>query len=125
MKKIKTKTKTKTAKKTEYCPISTVLSLIGHKWKIFVIRDLLEGAKRFNELKKSTGASQKSLTIHLRELEDRGIVERKAYKEVPPRVEYSLTDIGYSLAPVLESMAQWGTDYTEYLRLKEKMKKSE
>ena len=118
-------TKTKTAKKTTHCPISTVLSLIGHKWKIFVIRDLLEGAKRFNELKKTTGASQKSLTIHLRELEDRGIVERKAYKEVPPRVEYSLTDIGYSLAPVLESMAQWGTDYTEYLRLKEKMKKSE
>ena len=114
-----------TTKKSEQCPISTVLSLIGHKWKIFVIRDLLEGSKRFNELKKTTGASQKSLTIHLRELEEKGIVDRKVYKEVPPRVEYTLTDIGYSLAPVLEAMAQWGTDYTEYCRLKEKIKKSE
>lgn len=111
----------KTTKKQTICPISTVLSLIGHKWKIFILRDLLEGPKRFNELKKTTGASQKSLTIHLRELEDKEIIERKAYKEVPPRVEYSLTDIGYSLAPVLDSMAQWGTDYTEYIKLKEKL----
>ncbi len=113
--------KAKTITKNVQCPISTVLSLIGHKWKIFIIRDLLEGAKRFNELKKATGASQKSLTKHLRELEDKGIVERKAYKETPPRVEYALTDIGYSLAPVLESMAQWGTDYIEYCRLKSKI----
>ena len=95
------KIKTKTAKKTTHCPISTVLSLIGHKWKIFVIRDLLEGAKRFNELKKSTGASQKSLTIHLRELEDRGIVERKAYKEVPRK--------GFAIVMTT------GTEYSVYI----------
>ena len=118
---MKKKKTTKIIKKTEQCPISKVISLIGHKWKIFIIRDLLEGARRFNELKKATGASQKSLTKHLRELEDKGIVERKAYKETPPRVEYALTDIGYSLAPVLESMAQWGTDYIEYCRLKSKI----
>ncbi len=112
----------KQKKATSKCPIETVFALIGHKWKIYIIRDLLEGEKRFGELKKSTGASQKSLTTHLRELEDTGIIERKVYPSIPPHVGYFLTDIGYSLAPVLESMAQWGTDYEEYKKLLEKLK---
>lgn len=101
--------------------INEVLKLLSNKWKVFVIRDLLEGKKRFGELKKMTGASQKSLTFALRELEEDEIVIRKAFAEIPPRVEYSLTDVGYSLAPVLEAMMQWGTDYKEYCRLKQKL----
>lgn len=108
-------------KKLPKCPIETLLLLVGHKWKLLIIRDLLEGTKRFGELKKDTGASQKSLTVHLREMEDDGLIERKVYPEVPPRVEYSLTDIGFSLAPVLEMMAQWGSDYKEYSKLKTKL----
>ena len=92
-----------------------------NKWKVLILRDLLEGSRRFGELKQATGASQKSLTSKLREMEDAGLVERKVFPEVPPRVEYTLTDIGYSLAPVLDSMAQWGTDYREYCRLKDKL----
>ena len=104
------------------CPIAVVLRLIGSKWKIFIIRDLLEGTKRFGQLKKATGCSQKVLTANLREMEDDGLIERRIFAEVPPRVEYTLTDVGYSMAPVLESMAQWGTDYKEYLKIKSKMK---
>lgn len=111
-------------KKKDNCPIETVYELIGNKWKILIIRDLLDGTKRFGELKKATGASQKSLTTNLREMENDGLVERKVFPEIPPRVEYTLSDIGYSLAPVLDSMAQWGTDYTEYCKLKEKLKKT-
>lgn len=106
----------------QLCPIETVIKLIGNKWKVYILRDLLDGKKRFGELKNTTGASQKSLTTHLREMEDSGLLERQVFPEVPPRVEYTLTDIGYSLAPVLDSMAQWGTDYDEYCRLKEKLK---
>ena len=105
------------------CPIQTVFNLIGNKWKILIIRDLLAGKKRFGELKKMTGASQKSLTTQLRELEEEEIVIRKEYAEIPPRVEYSLTDVGMSLAPVLEIMAGWGTDYKKYIELKNKLKK--
>lgn len=102
------------------CPIATVLELIGNKWKVFIIRDLLSGTKRFGVLKKATGASQKSLAANLREMEDDGIVERKVFPEVPPRVEYTLTDIGYSLASVIEPMAEWGSAYKEYCVLKAK-----
>lgn len=109
-------------KKFPKCPIETLLLLIGNKWKIYIIRDLLEGTKRFGELKKATGASQKSLTSSLREMENDGLVLRKVFPEVPPRVEYSLTDIGFSLAPVLDEMAQWGTDYKKYCKLKAKLK---
>lgn len=105
------------------CPIAVVLKLIGSKWKIFIIRDLLEGTKRFGQLKKSTGCSQKVLTANLREMEDDGLIERKIFAEVPPRVEYTLTDVGYSIAPVLDAMAQWGTDYKQYLKIKSKIKK--
>lgn len=110
-------------KKLPACPIETVISMIGNKWKFLIIRDLLEGKKRFGELKSETGASQKSLTIHLRELEEEGILTRQSFPTVPPKVEYTLTDIGYSLAPVLEVMAQWGTDYKEYCKLKKKLEK--
>ncbi len=105
------------------CPVATVLEFIGNKWKVFIIRDLLSGTKRFGELKKATGASQKSLAANLREMEDDGLVERKVFPEVPPRVEYTLTDIGYSLAAVIEPMAQWGSAYKEYCRLKLKKDK--
>lgn len=100
------------------CPIETVLVLLDSKWKYIIIRELLEGEKRFGELKKDTGASQKSLTTNLREMEADGLIERKVYGEIPPRVEYSLSDIGYSLAPILDAMAGWGTDYKRFCSLK-------
>ena len=99
------------------CPIETTLNLIGNKWKIIIVRDLLGGAKRFGELKKSVGAtknqsiSQKVLTQNLRELEEAKIIKRKVYAEGPPRVEYSLTDLGQSLDSVLHSLESWGENY--------------
>lgn len=103
------------------CPVETTLKLIGEKWKILIIRDLLNGTKRFGELKKAcSGISQKVLTTNLRAMEDDGLVTRKVFPEVPPRVEYTLTDVGYSLAPVLNAMASWGTDYKVFLKLLEK-----
>lgn len=94
------------------CPVETTLMLISDRWKVLIIRDLLDGTKRFGELKKSIGKiSQKVLTANLRAMEESGLVNRKVYAEVPPRVEYSLTDTGYSLKPVLDVMVQWGTEY--------------
>ncbi len=94
------------------CPVETTLMLIGDKWKVLILRDLMGGTKRFGELKKSIGTvSQKVLTAQLRDMEDKGLLTRKVYAEVPPRVEYTLTDIGYSLKPILDSMVIWGTDY--------------
>lgn len=94
------------------CPVEITLTLIGEKWKILILRDLIDGTKRFGELKKSIGAvSQKVLTAQLRDMEGKGLVNRKVYAEVPPRVEYSLTEIGYSLKPILDSMMEWGIDY--------------
>ena len=94
------------------CPVETTLMLIGDKWKVLILRDLLDGTRRFGELKKSIGSvSQKVLTAQLRDMEDKGLLTRKVYAEVPPRVEYTLTDTGYSLKPVLDSMVAWGTDY--------------
>ena len=116
--------KTRDEKLFQECPIETLLKLLDGKWKVFIVRDLLDGKKRFGELKKATGASQKSLTINLREMEEAGLLERKVFGEVPPRVEYSLTDIGYSLAPVLDAMAGWGLDYKEYCKLKEQIESS-
>lgn len=96
------------------CPVEMTLQLIGNKWKVLIIRDLLGGTKRFSELKKSvTGITQKVLTSNLRDMEESGLVERTVYPEVPPRVEYTLTDTGYSLQPILDSMTQWGTAYKE------------
>lgn len=94
------------------CPVELTLLLISNKWKVLIIRDLLEGTKRFSELKKSiTNISQKVLTSNLREMEENELLTRKVYPEVPPRVEYTLTDIGYSLKTLLDDMDKWGTWY--------------
>ena len=94
------------------CPVETTLTLISNKWKVLIIRDLLSGTKRFNELMKSIGSiSQKVLTSNLRSMEEDGLLIRKVYPEVPPRVEYTLTDLGYSLKPILHAMLYWGLDY--------------
>ena len=94
------------------CPVETTLMLIGDKWKVLIQRDLMDGTKRFGELKKSIGTvSQKVLTAQLRDMEEKGLLTRKVYAEVPPRVEYTLTETGYSLKPVLDSMWAWGLDY--------------
>jgi DNA-binding HxlR family transcriptional regulator len=101
-------------KELPLCPVETTLLLIGDKWKVLILRDLIEGTKRFGELKKSIGAiSQKVLTQQLREMEEDGLVERKVYAEVPPRVEYTLTEDGISLKPILDSMWAWGEQYKE------------
>ena len=94
------------------CPVETTLMLISDRWKVLIIRDLLDGTKRFGELKKSVGSiSQKVLTSNLRAMEESGLLTRKVYPEVPPRVEYTLTETGYSLKPILNSMVEWGTEY--------------
>ena len=96
------------------CPVETTLMLIGDKWKVLILRDLMDGTKRFGELKKSIGTvSQKVLTAQLRDMEEKGLLTRKVYAEVPPRVEYTLTETGYSLKPVLDAMSAWGADYQE------------
>ena len=94
------------------CPVETPLTLIGDKSKVLILRDLLPGKKRFGELKKSLGkVSQKVLTAQLRDMESNGLVSRKVYPEVPPRVEYSLTELGQSLKPILDAMQDWGEEY--------------
>ncbi len=94
------------------CPVETTLMLIGDKWKVLILRDLMPGTKRFGELKKSIGSvSQKVLTAQLRNMEESGLVNRKVYAEVPPKVEYSLTELGKSLKPILDSMKNWGENY--------------
>ena len=94
------------------CPVETTLMLIGDKWKVLILRDLMDGTKRFGELKKSIGTvSQKVLTAQLRDMEEKGLLTRKVYAEVPPRVEYTLTETGYSLKPVLDAMSAWGEGY--------------
>ena len=96
------------------CPVETTLMLIGDKWKVLILRDLMPGTKRFGELKKSIGnVSQKVLTAQLRDMESNGLLTRQVYPEVPPRVEYTLTDIGESLKPILGAMFDWGMDYKE------------
>ena len=97
------------------CPVETTLALIGDKWKVLILRDLLPGTKRFGELKRSIGSvSQKVLTAQLRDMESKGLVHREVYPEVPPRVEYSLTHLGRSLAPILDAMRNWGETYQEH-----------
>lgn len=100
------------AKTLPACPVETTLTLISDKWKVLIIRDLLPGTKRFGELRKSIGSvSQKVLTTQLRQMEERGLLTRTVYPEVPPRVEYALTELGHSLEPVLEAMRDWGEAY--------------
>lgn len=96
------------------CPVETTLMLISDRWKVLIIRDLLEGTKRFGELKRSVGnISQKVLTSNLRSMENDGLIIRKVFPEVPPRVEYTLTETGRSLKPILDSMIDWGLAYKE------------
>ena len=94
------------------CPVETTLTLIGSKWKVLILRDLMPGTKRFGELRRSVGSvSQKVLTAQLRDMEACGLVDRQVYAEVPPRVEYSLTELGRSLRPILDAMWAWGEAY--------------
>ena len=107
----------KTVKELPACPVETTLTLIGDKWKVLILRDLLTGTKRFGELKKSIGnVSQKVLTTQLRAMEENGLLTRTVYAEVPPRVEYTLTDLGKSLKPILDAMWNWGEEYKASLR---------
>lgn len=102
------------------CPVETTLNLIGDKWKVLILRDLISGTKRFGELKKSIGnVSQKVLTSQLRDMEENGLINRKVYAEVPPKVEYSLTELGQSLRPILDAMWNWGEGYKKQLIDKE------
>lgn len=100
------------------CPVETTLSLIGNKWQVLILRDLvLNGTMRFKELQRSIGTiSQKVLTSNLRTMEDAGLVHREVFPEVPPRVEYSLTETGKTLKPVLDALWAWGESYKESLR---------
>lgn len=101
------------------CPVETTLQLISDKWKVLIIRDLMDGKKRFGELKKSLGTcSQKVLTQHLRKMEADKLVNRKVYPQVPPKVEYSLTELGYSLKTIIEAMASWGKVYQKNTQTK-------
>ena len=94
------------------CPVETTLMLISNRWNVLILRDLMEGTKRFGKLKKSLGnISQKVLTANLRAMEENGLLIRTVYAQVPPKVEYTLTDTGYSLKPVLDAMVQWGIKY--------------
>ncbi|RPA60984.1 transcriptional regulator [Aerococcus agrisoli] len=94
------------------CPVATTVDLIGNKWKLLIMRELLKGTKRFNELHKAIdGISQKVLTENLKKMEADGIIVRKAYPVVPPKVEYSLSELGDSLRPIIDAMSDWGTNY--------------
>ncbi len=102
----------KTKDELPECPVATTVSIIGSKWKLLIMRNLLVRPWRFNELKKSLdGISQKVLTDSLRSMEQDGIVNRTVYAEVPPRVEYSLSELGESMRPIIKSMEDWGTNY--------------
>ena len=99
-------------KKLPDCPVETTLMLISDRWKVLILRDLFTGTKRFGELKRSlAGISQKVLTTNLKSMEADGLLTRRAYPEVPPRVEYTLTALGESLKPVIAAMFDWGMDY--------------
>lgn len=100
------------ARKLPACPVETTLTLIGDKWNVLILRDLLPGTKRFGELKKSIGnVTQKVLTAQLRQMEENGLLTRTVFAEVPPHVEYTLTELGYSLKPILDAMWTWGEEY--------------
>ena len=94
------------------CPVATTVALIGSKWKLLILRNLMARPWRFNELRKDlAGISQKVLTDSLRSMEEDGLVTRTIYAEVPPRVEYALSDLGESMRPVIQSMQEWGLYY--------------
>lgn len=96
------------------CPVATTLSLIGNRWSPLIVRELLSGTKRFGQLQRALGGvSQKVLTSNLRSMEESGLLTRTVYPEVPPRVEYALTEVGFSLEPVIDSMWNWGRAYQQ------------
>lgn len=96
------------------CPVTTTVQLIGSKWKLLILRNLMQRPWRFNKLRRDLeGISQKVLTDSLRSMEEDGILTRTVYPEVPPRVEYALSDLGQSLRPIIESMAEWGQNYKD------------
>lgn len=98
------------------CPVATTVQLIGNKWKLLIIRNLLRSPQRFSQLMKGVpGISQKVLTDNLRSMESDGIIDRRVFAEVPPRVEYSLSPLGNSLRPIMDAMADWGNDYKKNL----------
>lgn len=99
------------------CPVATTVQLIGNKWKLLILRNLIyTGTQRFTDfIKTIPGISKKVLTDNLRALEDDGLIEREVFAEVPPRVEYSLSSLGRTLKPVLDALSQWGTDYKSTL----------
>ena len=101
-------------------PVSVVLQLVGAKWKILVVKELLKKEMRFVELKNNLGCTAKVLTACLKEMEEDGLVIREEYESLSPKVEYYLTDIGYTLRPVIESMQKWGKEYKRLRKLMEK-----
>ena len=114
---VKNKGVVKMLKELPECPVEITLMMISDKWKVLIIRDLMGGTKRFGELKKSIGnITQKVLTANLRSMEESGLLVRKVYAEVPPRVEYTLTETGYSLKNVLNSMIEWGNEYRKKVK---------
>jgi DNA-binding HxlR family transcriptional regulator len=101
-----------TKKELPKCPVATTVQLIGNKWKLLIIRSLLQGTQRFSSLQKAIpGISQKVLTDNLRSMESDGLVVRRVYAEVPPKVEYSLSELGNSMKPIIDAMAVWGDNY--------------
>lgn len=99
------------------CPVATTVQLIGNKWKLLIIRNLLRAPQRFTEMKRTIpGISQKVLTDNLRALEADGLIEREVFAEVPPRVVYSLSSLGNTLRPVIDAMQNWGEDYKAFKR---------
>lgn len=110
-----------TKEELPFCPVATTVDLIGSKWKLLIMRELLTGTKRFNELHRAVdGISQKVFTQNLRKMEEDGIVDRVAYAEVPPRVEYSLSELGDSMRPIIDSMSAWGIEYIQKNLMEEK-----
>lgn len=106
----------KTRNELPECPVATTVSVIGSKWKLLIMRNLLARPWRFNELKKDLdGISQKVLTDSLRAMEEDGIITRTVYPEVPPHVEYALSELGESMRPILDAMYQWGEEYKNAL----------
>lgn len=98
------------------CPVATTVELIGSKWKLLILKYLLNGTMRYNELRRELdGISQKVLTSTLKSMVEDGIVIRKAYPEVPPRVEYSLSELGEQMRPLINAMADWGTNYKQQI----------
>lgn len=103
-------------------PVTVVLQLVGARWKILIIKELLKKEMRFLELKKNLGCTSKVLTNCLKELEEDGLVIREEYDVKPPKVEYYLTDIGYTLRPVIDAMHKWGKEYKKLRKLMERIK---